>query len=79
MSAIPADLRRGASPWRQALPAVLGLVVAILLLYRDTVTTMVGIWYRSETFAHAFLVPPITLWLIWRQRADLARLAPALG
>ena len=76
MSAIPADLRRGASPWRQALPAVLGLVVAILLLYRDTVTTMVGIWYRSETFAHAFLVPPITLWLIWRQRDRLATLTP---
>jgi exosortase A len=75
MSAIPADLPR-ASPWRQALPAMLGLLAAILLLYRDTATTMVGIWYRSETFAHAFLVVPISLWLIWRQRERLALLTP---
>ena len=35
---------------------------------------MVGIWIRSETFAHAFLVPPIVAWLIWRRRDDLSRL-----
>jgi hypothetical protein len=35
---------------------------------------MVGIWERSDTYAHAFIVPPITLWLIWRQRAQI--LAP---
>jgi exosortase A len=28
----------------------------------------VAIWARSDTCAHAFLVPPIVLWLIWRQR-----------
>ena len=52
MSAIPADLPI-ASPWRAALPAFLALVLAILLLYRDTATVMVGIWWRSDTFAHA--------------------------
>jgi exosortase A len=75
MSAIPADLRI-ASAWRTALPAFLLLVAAILLLYRDTVTVMVGIWWRSETFAHCLLVPPISLWLIWRQRARLVALTP---
>ncbi len=63
-------------PW---LPATLTLAAVWLvlgLLYTDTVATMVGIWYRSETFAHAFLVPPISAWLIWRQRAQLARLNP---
>lgn len=63
-------------PW---LPAILTLAVVWLflgLLYADTLTTMVGIWYRSETFAHAFLVPPISAWLIWRQRAQLAPLQP---
>ena len=33
---------------------------------------MVGIWWRSETFAHGFLVLPISLWLVWRQRGELA-------
>ncbi|MBC7467751.1 MAG: exosortase, partial [Ramlibacter sp.] len=33
---------------------------------------MVTIWSRSDTFAHAFTVPPIVAWLIWRQRDALA-------
>ncbi len=77
MSAIPADLRQPAGEWRTALLS-LGLVLAaILLLYRDTAIAMVGIWSRSDTFAHAFLVPPISLWLIWRRRELLKALQPA--
>ena len=76
MSAIPATDLKAASPWRRALPLFLLLEAAILLLYRDTGETMVGIWWRSETFAHAFLVLPISLWLVWRRRDRLARLAP---
>ncbi len=64
------------SAWRQALLLLGTLLVALLLLYRDTVTAMVGIWSNSNTFAHAFLVPPIALWLMWRMRALLARLQP---
>jgi exosortase A len=62
--------------WRWALLA-LGLCLAwILFWYRDTALAMVTIWWRSATFAHAFLVPPISFWLIWRQRHALATLAP---
>ncbi|MCI1193124.1 exosortase A [Calidifontimicrobium sp. SYSU G02091] len=75
MSAIPADLRL-ASPWRSALPAVVGLVVAIALMYRDTLMAMVDVWSRSDTFAHGWVVAPISLWLIWRQRERLAALTP---
>jgi len=65
-----------ASPWRSALFALGFVLLCLAVVYRDTMIGMVGIWHRSETFAHAFLVPPITLWLIWRQRAVLARLVP---
>jgi exosortase A len=65
-----------ASPWRTALPALVGVLAALLLLYRETAAGMVAIWSRSDTFAHAFLVPPIVLWLVWRQREALARLVP---
>ena len=75
MSAIPVG-RQLSSPWRLALPAFAGVVLAILLLYRDTWLTMAGIWWSSETFAHAMLVPPISLWLVWRQRDRLAMLVP---
>jgi exosortase A len=53
-----------------------GLWLAIGLAYRDTLVTMAGIWWRSETFAHCMLVPPIALWLAWRQRARLAAMTP---
>ena len=54
--------------WRQALLLLAGLIGWIGFWYWETLVAMVGIWERSETYAHAFVVPPITLWLIWRQR-----------
>ena len=63
------------SEMRRLLPGVL-LIAVLLVLFHETAEGMVGIWMRSETFAHAFLVPPISLWLIWRRRAELARHVP---
>ncbi len=36
----------------------------------------VAIWERSETFAHGFLIFPISLYLIWARRKTLAELTP---
>jgi exosortase A len=38
---------------------------------------MVAIWSSSDTFAHGFLVLPISIWLIWTYRYRLHGLAPA--
>ena len=62
-----------ATAWRRMAPMLL-LMAAVLLLFHDTAAAMVGIWNRSDTFAHAFLVAPITVWLVWRRRDELARL-----
>lgn len=62
--------------WRQAALAILLVQLALLALYFGTASAMVEIWWRSETFNHAFLVPPIALWLIWQKREVLARIAP---
>jgi exosortase A len=40
------------------------------------VVGMVGIWSRSDTYAHGFVVPLISLWLIWRMRQQLVPLVP---
>ncbi|NRF66499.1 exosortase A [Aquincola sp. S2] len=61
-----------AGPWRTALPALGLLWIALGFIYAGALTAMVGIWSRSDTFAHAFVVPPIALWLAWRKRAELA-------
>ncbi len=63
--------------WRIALPTLLFGLAWILFWYWDTASAMVTIWFRSETFTHALLVPPISLWLIWRRRRALAALPPA--
>lgn len=47
-------------------------VAAILAVYASTAASIVGIWWRSETFAHGFVVIPICLWFVWRARAALA-------
>ncbi|MBK7565228.1 MAG: exosortase A [Propionivibrio sp.] len=59
-----------------ALPALVVALLAILVLYRETAMAMVEIWARSDTFMHGFVVPPITLWLIWRIRKSIALLTP---
>lgn len=62
--------------WRAPLLAVALVWAWILFLFRDTGEGMVSIWMRSETFTHGFFVPPLALWLIWRQRARLWALTP---
>ena len=62
--------------WRIALPVLVALVAWILVCFHETFLAMAAIWARSETFTHGFVVPPLTLWLIWRQRHELAPLVP---
>ena len=46
-------------------------------MYWRTAESMVGIWARSETFEHGFLILPISLFLIWTRRREVAKLVPA--
>jgi exosortase A len=51
--------------------------MAILAAYWRTAESIVAIWWRSETFAHGFLIVPISIALIWARRREVARIAPA--
>ncbi len=51
--------------------------LGILAWYWETTVSMVSTWQHSGTFAHGFLVFPISLYLVWRCRHDLANIAPA--
>ncbi len=62
--------------WRIATIALAFALAAILVAYWRTGAAMVAIWARSDTFAHGFLVAPITLWLVWRSRERLLQVAP---
>jgi exosortase A len=65
-----------ALPWRQPLAVLAITLLIILVIYRETALSMAAIWARSDTFAHGFLVPLITLWLVWRKRASFADVVP---
>lgn len=58
------------------LALVLSAVVWLLGWYGETLLTMVRTWWHSETFAHGFLIVPISAWLIWRKRHIIRALTP---
>uniref|UniRef100_Q47DD9 Methanolan biosynthesis EpsI domain-containing protein n=1 Tax=Dechloromonas aromatica (strain RCB) TaxID=159087 RepID=Q47DD9_DECAR len=62
--------------WLRTLPLLLALIGWILFWYWGTMSAMLEIWARSDTYAHAFIVPPIALWLIWRKRDELLAIQP---
>ncbi len=65
-----------ANSWTPRGIALIVLWLGIGLLYQDSIGSMVAIWNRSETFAHGWLIPVLSLWLVWRQKHQLAVLQP---
>ncbi len=69
-------MKLSASLWRSQAMLTVVIVLVTLGLFWQTAHSMVDIWWRSETFAHGFLIVPISLWLIWSKRKTLATLQP---
>jgi exosortase A len=65
-----------ATAWRGAAIAIAALFACTLAVYASTAGAMVEIWRRSDTFTHGFVVLPISLWLVWTMRTELAHVAP---
>ncbi len=62
---------RGMVHWWMPYAVAGATAIALLLIYWPTAYSIYVIWERSGTFAHGFVVIPITLWLIWRDRETL--------
>ena len=60
-------------PWQGLLIAA--LLLCAFALYFPTATSIVSIWDSSGTFAHGYVILPITLWLVWQRRAGLAEVS----
>jgi exosortase A len=56
--------------------AIVLAVLAPFFIYAGTAHSIVSIWNSSETFAHGYVILPISLWLIWKRREVLARMSP---
>jgi len=88
MSAMPTTARIGdtltgiggterRSPGTTTVVWALLLTLLPLLAYWSTAVSIVQIWARSETFAHGYLIVPISLWLAWQRRERLRSMTPA--
>jgi exosortase A len=54
--------------------AILMALLAPFLLYFDTARSILAIWNKSDTYAHGYLIIPISLWLVWRRRETFSTL-----
>jgi exosortase A len=78
MSALPDTLpvtvqRTG---WWFPASVTIGVLLLLTGLFWPTFLSMEEVWARSETFAHGYLIIPISFWLIWRKRGELAQIPP---
>jgi len=62
--------------WVPSLLALAAGLLFVLGMFWGTWQAMARVWMVSETFGHGILVAPISLWLVWRQREQLAKIQP---
>ncbi|WP_150048820.1 exosortase A [Methylomonas rhizoryzae] len=62
--------------WRSPALALSALLLTFVCVYWPSWQSVVSIWYRSDTFAHGFLVIPASLWLIWSRKDQYRPLVP---
>ena len=78
--AMPRPVRQprsaSAAAWRHAsLSFALGFAL-LIGIYRETVYDLVDGWSRTGTFAHGYIIFPVSAWLVWRMRERLTSLTP---
>jgi exosortase A len=74
--AVPEHVPESFKGWPFVAALILSAIFWLFAWYGDTAQSVVAIWQRSETFAHGFLIVPISAWLIWRRRHAVAGLEP---
>ncbi len=63
------------SSWRRSCTILCCFLLLLVLLYWPTIVAIVSLW-RTSTFAHGFLVIPLSAYLAWSRRNRLALLKP---
>lgn len=62
-------LKNQGNKLKQLIPLTV-LMLLWIAIFWDTLASMVNMWMISDTFAHAFLILPISIFLIWEKRYD---------
>jgi exosortase len=48
------------------------LILIVVLIYLPVLADLIADWYQDSNYSHGFLIIPVSVWLIWRQRKELA-------
>ena len=75
-SRLESEAAAKSASWRKHLLIFSGLLLAAMALFGASYWSMVTTWWRSETFAHGFIVVPISVYLALRKRETLRDLWP---
>lgn len=65
--------------WKYPLIYTALSTIAVLLIFNETLVSMVSIWWRTGTYAHGFFILPISFYLIWQKRTEVLKLIPRPG
>ena len=65
------------SPWRIHVIQFVLLLGALCFAQWSTLTNMIEIWYYTTTYNHGFIVAPVSAYLVWRRREELANVVPS--
>ncbi|GAA0540511.1 exosortase A [Rhizomicrobium palustre] len=65
------------STWSLHLSALVLALIALGIFYAPAIAAAVTVWWVSPTFSHCFLIIPVSAYLIWNKRDELAVLSPA--
>lgn len=63
-------------PLKLAYSLGLSFLGCYILVFWSTLSSMESIWRHSETYMHGYLIAPISLWLLYRDRTQLAQFKP---
>ncbi len=68
----------GSSDWQRNMRWALfaALIMTVGLTYQDTFAAIMQKWESDASFSHGVLILPVSLWLAWLKRRELA-MAPA--
>ncbi len=47
---------------------LIGMIIPITMLYASTMIEMGRIWYDDPNYSHGFLIPIISLYILWQRR-----------
>lgn len=62
--------------WQRSLLLFGALFALLVVVFYGTIARLTHVWWHDVTFNHCFFVLPISAWLIWGRRQELAQLTP---